>query len=64
MQVDHGGALAVVSHTDHEFPKVRARVGGELVAGMPQVVKKEWPVPVVVKLASDLYRAGIQVDVR
>ena len=28
-------------HTDHEFLKVRARVGGELVAGVPQVVKMD-----------------------
>jgi hypothetical protein len=39
VQVDHGGVLAVVSHPDHEFPGVRARVGGELLAGVPQVVK-------------------------
>ena len=39
MQVDELGAFAVVSHSGHEFLEVRALVGGELVSGVPQVVK-------------------------
>jgi hypothetical protein len=40
MQVDQGGASAVVAHVRHQFAKVRARVCGELAAGMAQVVKE------------------------
>jgi hypothetical protein len=39
VQVDERGAFGVVPHPDHEFPEVRARVGGELVPSVPQVVK-------------------------
>ena len=39
VQVDERGAFGVVPHPHHEFPEVRARVGGELVPGVPQVVK-------------------------
>jgi hypothetical protein len=39
VQVGQRGALAVVSHPDHEFLGIRARVGGELISGVPQVVK-------------------------
>jgi hypothetical protein len=28
-----------VAHPDHEFARVRARVGDELIAGVPQIVK-------------------------
>jgi hypothetical protein len=38
VQVDQRGALAVVTHPDHEFPGVRACVVRELVGGMTQVV--------------------------
>jgi hypothetical protein len=38
VQVDQRGTRAVVAHPRHEFIGVRARVSGELVAGMPQVV--------------------------
>ena len=38
VQVDQRGPLAVMAHPDHQFPGVRARVGGELVAGMTRVV--------------------------
>ena len=39
MQVDQRGPGAVVAHTFHQLTRVRARVGGEDVAGVPQVVK-------------------------
>jgi hypothetical protein len=39
VQVDERGAFAVVSHPGHEFLEVRARVGSELVSGVPQIVK-------------------------
>ena len=39
VQVDQRGPLAVVPHPDHEFFEVRARVGGELVPGVLQVMK-------------------------
>jgi len=39
VQVDERGAFGVVPHPGHEFPEVRARVDGELVSGVPQVVK-------------------------
>jgi hypothetical protein len=38
VQVDQRGALTVVPHPDYEFLGVRARIGLELVAGVPQVV--------------------------
>jgi hypothetical protein len=39
VEVDERGPRAVVAHVLHQFAKARARVGGELVAGMAQVVK-------------------------
>jgi hypothetical protein len=39
VQVDERGALAVVAHPGHEFLEIRARVGGDLVPSVPQVVK-------------------------
>jgi hypothetical protein len=39
VQVDQRGALAVVSHPGHEFLRIRARVGSELISGLPQIVK-------------------------
>jgi hypothetical protein len=39
VQVDQRSALAVVAHPGHEFFEIRSRVGGELVAGVSQVVQ-------------------------
>jgi hypothetical protein len=39
VQLDERGTLAVVSYPGHEFLGIGARIGGELVAGVPQVVK-------------------------
>jgi hypothetical protein len=39
VKVDESGPCAVVSRVLHQFAEARARVGGELVAGMAQVVK-------------------------
>jgi hypothetical protein len=39
VQVDHGGALAVVAHPVHQLPHGRPRAGREGVPGVPQVVK-------------------------
>src|SRR5262249_13332613 len=36
--LDQRGARTVVAHPCHEFPRIRARIGRELVAGMAQVV--------------------------
>jgi hypothetical protein len=38
MQVDERSAGAVVAHARHELTRVRARVGNELVSGVPQVM--------------------------
>jgi hypothetical protein len=39
VKVDQRGALGVLPHPGHEFFGVRARIGSELVAGVPQVVE-------------------------
>jgi hypothetical protein len=39
VQVDQGRTRAVVAHPFHEFPGVRALVGDELIASVPQVVE-------------------------
>ena len=39
MQVDQHSTWAVVAHPRHEFPRIGTRSGGELVAGMPQIMK-------------------------
>src|ERR1700722_18998263 len=39
--VDHRGALGVVAHARHEIAQPGPAVGGELVAGVPQVVEVE-----------------------
>jgi hypothetical protein len=38
VQVDESGPRAVVAHVFHQLAEVRARVCGELVAGMAQVM--------------------------
>ena len=38
MKIDQRGPFAVVPHPGHQFFRVGARVGRELVAGVPQVV--------------------------
>jgi hypothetical protein len=39
VKVDQRGALGALPHPGHEFLGVRACIGGELVAGVPQVVE-------------------------
>jgi hypothetical protein len=39
MQVDERGASTVVAHARHQLTRICARIGDELVSGMPQVVK-------------------------
>jgi hypothetical protein len=39
VKVDESGHRAVVAHMFHQLAKVRARVCGELVAGMAQIMK-------------------------
>jgi hypothetical protein len=39
VKIDERGPRAVVAHVFHQFAEACARVGGELVAGMAQVVK-------------------------
>src|SRR5690242_7197142 len=39
VKVDQRGAFGVLPHPSHELPEVSARIGGELIAGVPQVVE-------------------------
>src|ERR1700689_3540111 len=41
VQIDHRGALAVMTHTVHQLPKSRASARGQGVAGMSKVMEME-----------------------
>ena len=60
MQLDERGTLAVVSHPGHEFLGIGARIGGELVAGVPQVVKVKASRPTAVRAGSQTRRRKLE----